>query len=80
MPRKSIQVRERKFPGKRIWGEADKEARVIEIDPRLSEPQRLDTLIHEALHVTLPFLEEEAVDTAATEVANVLWRDGWRRG
>lgn len=40
MARKRIRVLERKFPGKRQWGEADKEARVIEIDPRLPEFDR----------------------------------------
>jgi hypothetical protein len=39
----------------------------------------LDCVIHESLHACYPYLHEDAVDRAATSVARLLWRLGWRK-
>jgi len=44
------------------------------------EPLReLDTVIHEGMHGALPYLDEVAVERAATDLANLLWKLGYRR-
>jgi hypothetical protein len=45
----------------------------------LSEPNLLDTVIHEVLHAARPELEETAVDQTATSIARALYQMGWRR-
>jgi hypothetical protein len=50
----------------------------IVIDSGLQGQLRLDTIIHELLHGLYWELSEEAVDGAATDIAAVLWRLGYR--
>lgn len=51
----------------------------INIDPRQSEEELLDTLVHELLHDSMPFLEEFAVKVYGTHIATALWKQGYRR-
>lgn len=60
------------------WPDAD-DGNLIEIDPRQSPKNYLDTVVHEALHHLLPKKEEKFILHAATSVANLLWRLGYRR-
>ena len=41
--------------------------------------ERLDTLTHETLHAVFPRMTEAEVARAATDIAKVLWRAGYRR-
>lgn len=50
---------------------------VIEIDPRRKGRKRLDTILHETLHLAIPGLPEENVKWAATYQALVLWHLGY---
>ena len=52
---------------------------LIKIDPRQSESELLDTLIHELLHEGLEELTEEGVERVALLVSGVLWREGYRK-
>ena len=52
---------------------------IIEIDPRQCPKEYLDTLIHEAYHELNPRAKEVTVLHAATALANLLWRLGYRR-
>jgi hypothetical protein len=52
---------------------------LIEIRRSLSEPNLLDTVIHEVLHAARPELDETAVDQTATSIARALYQMGWRR-
>lgn len=56
---------------------------VIELDPRQSERERLDTLVHECIHQIEGLLPNEInhdlIFKAGEVVSQVLWRDGWRR-
>ena len=76
--RKSIKVRERKLGREHAYGLAWKEERLAEIDPRLSERDRLSTLVHELIHLVCPELIEEEVARRSDEMWEVLWKDGWR--
>lgn len=51
----------------------------IEIDPRQSPKEYLDTLIHEALHIARPELSEDCVTKTATELTRVLWQQNYRK-
>lgn len=78
---KKIKVRERKLGREKADGLAwdHKPTPVIEVDPRQPENDRLDTLIHEAIHIVFPKLGEMQVRGATKRIADVVWRDGWRR-
>lgn len=66
-------------PGGTPFGTCHKQTGVITIDPRQSEEEMLDTIIHEVLHSSYPFLEEDVVHTGGNAVSEVLWRLGYRR-
>lgn len=48
------------------------------ISDKLTGRQKLDTEIHEFLHIAHPDLAEEAITTTATDLAKVLWALGYR--
>lgn len=68
-----------KFRGRRrkIYGET--EGSVVRVDPRQTEEERLDTLVHELCHFLNPEATEEQVIDHAGLISTVLWRYGYRR-
>jgi hypothetical protein len=71
-------IRERKLGG-RVWGNAYHGENLIEVDPRQRSRTRLDTVIHEILHLLAPDWSETKVKKSAREIARLLWGDRWRR-
>lgn len=55
------------------------EGRIIRIATWQGEKETLDTIIHEALHASLPLLDEVAVHETANDLSRLLWRLGYRR-
>ena len=55
------------------------ESRVIRIGTWQGEADQLDTIIHEALHASLPLLDESAVHATANDLSRLLWRLRYRR-
>ena len=51
----------------------------IEIDSRLIDIEELDTLIHEFTHLLQPYLDEEKVEMIGNEMAEFLWKQGYRK-
>jgi len=51
----------------------------IEIDPRQTERERLDTLLHEGLHDAYPDLDEPAIKRGARILQRLLRKQGYRR-
>ena len=56
----------------------EKAERSITISPKLKGKRKLDVIIHESLHAEDPNATEEWVDTAATNIAGLLWKFGFR--
>lgn len=52
---------------------------MIRIRRSVEGRDRMDTIIHEALHAIYPDESEEVVNRSATEIANLLWACGYRR-
>jgi len=63
----------------RIYGLWDSHERTIAVDDRQTEEERLNTLIHEALHALAPQWGEQRVSDNADFVAAILWKAGYRR-
>lgn len=57
----------------------EKQAKTIRVLNSLKGEERLDTVIHEALHAAHWDLAEDAVNQTATDLAKLLWRLGYRR-
>lgn len=84
---KKITVRKRKLGREGAlglaWGHIENgkwtSSGLIEIDPRQSEKEEMDTAAHEVLHTEYPDLSEEAVERGAGAIIAVLWRLGFRK-
>jgi hypothetical protein len=77
---KKIHIRERRLGKERALGLAH-HPDMIEIDPvkQGSSRERLDTVIHEGIHLLLPDAGEMMVRAYANRLSDLLWRDNWRR-
>lgn len=78
MPRK-VTVIERKLGREQAHAQVDIETGVIEIDPRLKPKVWLAKLVHEALHVAFPDLDEAPIAAAENKIAAILWQNSVRR-
>jgi hypothetical protein len=79
MAPRRIKLIERKLGKQRALGQATHGEDLIEIDPRQKSRERMDTVIHEVIHLIAPHLSEEVVISHAATLSDTLWRDGWRR-
>lgn len=61
------------------WGWCDIDKATITLCRSLRGRKRLDILVHELLHAEFPDLDESVVKQAGTDIANVLWKQGYRR-
>ncbi|MGE3874305.1 MAG: hypothetical protein AB7F74_15245 [Parvibaculaceae bacterium] len=78
MPRK-VRIMARKLKRHRAVGRVFLEEGVIEIEERQKPREWLSTLVHEALHVAFPGMEEKPIAAAERKIADILWRAGVRR-
>lgn len=62
-----------------VWGYADKEDFLVEIEPNQKSKEYLNTLIHEMLHCFLPDLEEQHIRKMADLLSAEIWRRKYRR-
>lgn len=60
------------------FGTCNKQTGTIIIDPRQNEDEMMDTIIHEVLHFTYPFLEEDAIHKGGSAISSMLWKMGYR--
>ena len=74
-----ITVIERKLGRERAHGQAYKDDGLIEIDPRQSGKDYMETCIHEAVHVLFPQLTEKQVIQKSKKLTKMLWEIGYRK-
>jgi hypothetical protein len=79
MKRRPPAILERKLGRQRAAGQHIFGTQVIEVDPRQTSRERMDTVVHEALHYGRPDLNEAEVERVAHIIAGALWRDRYRR-
>lgn len=63
-----------------LWkmGRKGKAGKIL-CDPRQSEYELLDTLIHETLHEAQPEITEEGIERISRLLSRLLWREGFRK-
>lgn len=61
------------------WGWAYTDQHLVELDPRMDERTLLEVASHEVGHIVLPEVEEQKIDLLGKQIADVLWRIGFRR-
>jgi hypothetical protein len=71
---KHPKVTERKLGREKAMGLADFETKSIEVDPRQTSKDMLDTLIHEWWHIEFPNDKEKRVAAKSKKLANFLWK------
>ena len=59
------------------WGDSEADTRKIRIEPDATRDRQLDAIIHEGIHACCPVLAEEAVAQMATELKNMLCKEGF---
>ena len=69
----------KKLGREKIWGQAHLHENIIELDPRLDRKKHLEILIHEALHLLNYEWSETKVIHQSKKLANVLWKQGYRK-
>lgn len=74
-----IKIVERKLGHERAFGQAWRGEGLIEIDPRQSSRNYLDTLIHEGMHIVFPDMSEYKVRRSANQLSSLVWRQNFRR-
>jgi hypothetical protein len=60
-------------------GQCDYNNHTLNIPYDGDQKEELDVIIHETIHAGFPDLIEQAVDEFATDLANLLWKLGWRK-
>lgn len=76
---KSFKVIESKLGRNKAWGMAHADDNIIEIDARLKGKKRLEILIHEALHLLNPDMEEDDVILQSQKICLTLWKLNYRQ-
>lgn len=75
-----IKLVERKLGREKAHGLAHQGEGMIEVNPsHPSMKERLDTLLHEGIHILDPNLPETKVRAYSKRLTDLLWKDRWRR-
>ena len=74
-----IKIHEKKLGRERAWGLAWQGENLIEIDPRQSPRQYLNTVIHETLHILLPSFSETKIRKMGDKISEMVWKQNYRR-
>ena len=72
-------IRHKDLSGDNVYGYAMQEDFEIEIDPKQSSKEYLNTLIHEILHCFLPDLQERFIVRMADILADEVWKRGYKK-
>lgn len=74
-----ILITDKKLGRERASGQAWQGENLIEIDPRQSHKEYMDTLIHESLHIFFSDWSEQKVKKTAKKLTSVLWNENYRK-
>ena len=74
-----IKVVEKRLGRIKAYGQAFQGENLIEIDPRQTEKELIDKLIHELLDLAKPEYEEEEIIRISRIVSEHVWKSGYRR-
>jgi len=74
-----ITIIERKLGREKAMGQAYKDDGLIEIDPRQSAQDYLETVVHEVMHVVFPAMSEDDVTNSSKIIGQALWEVGYRK-
>ena len=74
-----IKIVDKKLGRERAHGQAWQGLNIVEIDPRQPEREKIDTLIHEILHLAKPEYDEEEIVRISKIISSNLWKYGYRR-
>lgn len=78
MSKRETKVVFRKLGRENNDGQAWQEDNLIEIDPRQTQKEMLDTVIHEKLHIVFPDWDEPKVTKTSKKLSSFLWKLGYR--
>jgi hypothetical protein len=76
---KRVVIVEEDLSADRAWGLSYVGKGLIKIHPFQPEEHRLDTLVHELLHLMCPDWSEKKVTRFAQFMSKQLWKQGYRR-
>lgn len=78
-----VKVTEEKLGRQKALGIVDdppyKKTVKVRIESRMNGLHKLDTTIHEFIHLFDPEIKETTVRKMATYLAKGLWKEGWRK-
>jgi hypothetical protein len=75
-----ITITEKKLGQFNALGIAYPEEKKIYIDPRLNRDEMIEILIHEAIHVLMPYLTEETVEYTSKVIGKIVVRKCEEKG
>lgn len=78
MVRKKATILERKLGREKAYGLYYEDG-LIEIDPRQTAKEYLDTCVHELLHHALPSFSEASIKKVSRIVSQGVWQQNFRR-
>lgn len=64
---------------KRVWGLADLDNKVIEVNVTARGKKHLEIIVHESMHLLFPDLSEEDIEKKSIFITNTLWYEKYRR-
>ncbi len=76
---KRVVIVEEDLSADRAWGMCFHGKALIKIHPFQPEEHRLDTLVHELLHLMCPDWSEKKVSRYAQFLSRQVWKQGYRR-
>lgn len=68
----------RKLGREDAFGQAWKDKKIIELDPRMTPKKQLEIICHEQLHITYPEMSETLVKQGGKDLCNTLWLLNYR--
>jgi len=80
----AVKVVEKKLGRERAFGQAikagaDDGSDLIEVDPRQSPREYMDTVVHEAIHIADPVMPERKVAALSRKISRVMWQQRFRK-